>query len=267
MQIGNGASTVAWEPDATTGFDDEVLGWYRAYTRLHLRLFPYEWTLAARIAVDGRPIVRPLGLAYPEAGVHPSDEYMFGDDLLVAPVLERGARSRSVVFPPGRWVDFFDGHAASGPGTTEVDAPLGALPLFVREGAIIPMLRPSIDAIAPTAEPDRVDSFATTPGDLWARVVPGPASSFTVFDGTVLAQAEGDPIELSIAPGDVFRLGAVFEVAAFGGAPSAVSADGVPLAKGDPGAITGSIGAYAVADDGTVSVHVGPGAHTILLAR
>jgi alpha-D-xyloside xylohydrolase len=81
---------------------DETLGWYRIYTRLHLRLFPHEWTLAENLAKDGRPMPRALGLAYPELGVHPNDEYRFGDDLLVAPVLERDARSRSVVFPPDR---------------------------------------------------------------------------------------------------------------------------------------------------------------------
>src|SRR6185436_4487473 len=52
MQIGNSASTVPWEPDTTTGFDAEMLDWYRTYTRLHLRLFPYEWTYAQAIAID-----------------------------------------------------------------------------------------------------------------------------------------------------------------------------------------------------------------------
>ena len=69
-----------------------MLDWYRTYARLHLRLFPVRWTYAQRLADDGRPIQRALGLAYPELGVHPTDTYLFGDDLLVAPVVERGAR-------------------------------------------------------------------------------------------------------------------------------------------------------------------------------
>lgn len=49
MQIGNSSSTVAWEADAKTGYDAEMLGWYRTYTRLHLRLFPYVWTYAENL--------------------------------------------------------------------------------------------------------------------------------------------------------------------------------------------------------------------------
>ena len=92
MQIGTSTNDVAWEFDPETGFDAEMLDWYRIYVRLHLRLWPYEWTLARNIAEDGRPIQRPLGLQYPQLGEHPDDIYMFGDDLLVAPVLERGQR-------------------------------------------------------------------------------------------------------------------------------------------------------------------------------
>ncbi|MEO5727231.1 MAG: TIM-barrel domain-containing protein, partial [Byssovorax sp.] len=97
MQIGNSSSTVAWEADPKTGYDDELLGWYRTYTRLHLRLFPYAWTYAENLLHDGRPLQRPDGLVYPELGQHPSDEYLFGDSLLVAPVIERGATSRGVI--------------------------------------------------------------------------------------------------------------------------------------------------------------------------
>src|SRR5262249_23216146 len=136
MQIGNGAGTVAWEPDAATGFDEEMLGWYRLYTRLHLRLFPYVWAYATRLAEDGRAIQRALGLAYPELGVHPNDTYLLGDHLLVAPVLERGVRERSVPFPPGRWLDWWTGKVHEGGAAETVAAPLGTLPLFVQEGGI-----------------------------------------------------------------------------------------------------------------------------------
>src|SRR5262249_10590099 len=152
------------------GFDAEMLDWYRIYTRLHLRLFPYEWTLAQNIARDGRAIERPLGLAYPDLGVHPSDEYMFGDDLLVAPVLQRGQRQRDVVLPPGVWTDWWTGVRYPGSSTISLDAPLDKLPLFIRDNAMIPLLRPTIDAMAPTDDAQRVDSYATTPGVLSVRV-------------------------------------------------------------------------------------------------
>jgi alpha-D-xyloside xylohydrolase len=108
MQIGTSTNDVAWETTEDNGFDEELLDVYREYTRLHLRLFPMLWSYAQALLQDGRPIVRALGLAYPELGVHPDDSYMLGDYLLVAPVIERGARERALVVPPGRFIHWFD---------------------------------------------------------------------------------------------------------------------------------------------------------------
>jgi alpha-D-xyloside xylohydrolase len=230
MQIGTSTNEVAWEFKEGTGFDQEMLDWYRIYTRLHLRLFPYEWTYAERIATDGRPIQRALGLAYPELGVHPDDTYLFGDDLLVAPVVERGARERDVVFPPGVWIDWWDGARYEGNQTAVVDAPLGKLPLYLREGGIIPMLRPTIDSMAPTLHPEQVDSYATTPGVLHARIAAGAATSFALFDGAELGQElDGDTLVLTSHDGKEFTHGAIFEVIAVRGAPSSVQESGVEM--------------------------------------
>jgi alpha-D-xyloside xylohydrolase len=224
MQIGTSTNDVAWEPTPENGFDAEMLEWYRRYTRLHLRLFPYLWTYAQRIEQDGRPIQRPLGLAYPGLGVHPWDEYMLGDDLLVAPVVERGQRQRQVILPPGDWVNWWTGERVS--GTITVEAPLDTLALFQRAGSIIPLLRPTIDAIAPTSDAQRVDSYATTPGILHVRVLSeslkrigdSNTSVLQLFDGTELSQktefpgAPFYPITLTYKPGTDFRFGVVFEL-------------------------------------------------------
>ena len=190
-----------------------MLGWYRTYARLHLRLFPYEWTHAQRIAQSGRPIQRPLGLAYPELDAHPNDEYLFGDDLLVAPVVVANKRDREVLFPAGRWTDWWTGKPYE-PGKATVAAPLETLPLFLREGGTVPMLRPTIDAIAPTTEPTRVDSYATTPGVLWVRIAPGATkATFKVFDGATLEhQKTGNKIALQSSDGAEFKYGVVFEL-------------------------------------------------------
>ena len=172
MQIGTSANDVAWEFLPENGFDQESLDLYRQYVRLHLRLWPYEWTYAQRIATTGRPIQRSVGLAYPELGEHPDYDYLFGDALLVAPVVERETRERDVVFPPGRWVHWFTGKVYEGGKTQTVAAPLAELPLFLREGGIVPMLRPTIDTLSPTTEPDRVDSYATDAGGAVCASVP-----------------------------------------------------------------------------------------------
>lgn len=217
MQVGTSSDNVPWETPPDTNFDAEVLALYRVYARLHLRLWPYEWTLSQRIAKDGRPIQRPLGLAYPDLGQHPDDVYLFGDDLLVAPVVDHGAREKVVVFPPGRWIDWWQGGSVQGPQNRTVAAPLGVLPLYIRQGAIVPLLRPTIDTLLPTTQPARVDSYATTSGLLYPRVAPGPASTFVLFDDTVLAQ-EDSPSQLVLrsTSGREFQSGALFEVLAFG---------------------------------------------------
>ncbi|MBX3209661.1 MAG: glycoside hydrolase family 31 protein [Labilithrix sp.] len=213
MEVGDASSQPPWLSTPENGRDDESLGIYRTYARLHARLFPYEWSYVARMARDGRPIQRPLGLAHPELGVHPSDEYLFGDELLVAPVLTRGQTRRRVVVPAGTWIDFWDGTPMlpDARGEIEVDAPLAKLPLFLREGAIVPMLRPTIDTLAPASDPE-VDSFARDAGPLWALVAPGPPRSFDLWDGARVARLSDGSFEVKV--GHVFDRGFVLELVA-----------------------------------------------------
>lgn len=207
MEVGDSSSQMPWELTADNGRDQAALDTYARYASLHLRLYPYTWTYAQQMATTGRPIQRPLGLAYPMLGVHPADEYALGDALVVAPILGPGSFSRNVVLPPGEWMSWWDGSVYSGTifGATAL---IDRLPLYIARGAIIPMLRPTIETLSPTTQRD---SFATDPGVLYARVAPGPASSFTVYDGTQLAQAPGS---VTYTPGSVFTKGAMFEIIA-----------------------------------------------------
>jgi alpha-D-xyloside xylohydrolase len=233
MNVGDSSAIAPWEFDRGPNYDQEMLDWYRVYTRLHLRLFPYEWTYAQNLKKDGRPITRALGLAHPELGVHPSDQYMFGDSLLVAPVLKRNVRTKDVTFPAGRWVDWWDGTVYEGGKTVKVDAPLGKLPLYLAEGGIIPLLRPTIDTTSPTTQPDRVDSYVTTPGILYPRVFAGSKSSFALFDGAELRQEKtGTGVTLYYKGGSEFKYGAFFELLAYGTVkPASVKSNGTALTE------------------------------------
>jgi alpha-D-xyloside xylohydrolase len=254
MQIGTSTNDVAWEFNEQNGFDEEMLGWYRDYTRLHLRLFPYVWSYAERLDDDGRPILRALGLAHPETGVHPDDIYLLGDDLLVAPVVTRGARSREVTFPQGDWIDWWTGEILPGGGTSSVAAPLGTLPLYQRAGSIVPLLRPTIDTLSPTTQPALVDSYATTPGALHARVVFGESSEFEVYDGTRLTQAgSGAGGELGFTAGAEFAAGAVFEVVPFAASVSGVSVESRALTQ------RASVAELEQSEDGWFLDETGPG--------
>jgi len=263
MEVGDSSSELPWEFTAQNGRDDEALGVYQRFARLKLRLFPYVWTYAKRLATDGRPIQRALGLAYPELGVHPSDEYLLGDELLVAPVLTRGATSRTLTLPPGRWLGWWDGAALQGPDEVTVPAPLTTLPLFLRAGGMVPMLRPTIQTYA--ASTAGLDSFENDAGTLFVRVALGPASEVTLYDGTVLAHTDGG--ELRVTAGSVFSKGVMLEV--IGATATSVALDGQPLlSRALPQLISGAIGDGWAADastGGTVWIRVPAGAHTVSL--
>ena len=99
---------------------------------LRQKFAPTFVALAKKAAKDGEPIMRNLEYAYPGRGyAGVSDQFLMGDDLLVAPVVEEGAASRKVVIPPGTWKGD-DGAVVTGPTTVEVATPLARLPHFVR---------------------------------------------------------------------------------------------------------------------------------------
>lgn len=115
------------------------------FARLRYSLMPYIYSSAVESCRQGLPLLRPLILAYPgDRNVrHMCDEFLFGPDLLVAPVFEDGARSRPVYLPEGEWLDWWTHEVVSGPGWITAAAPLDRIPLYVRRGAIIPRVPPT----------------------------------------------------------------------------------------------------------------------------
>jgi alpha-D-xyloside xylohydrolase len=270
MNVGDSTSQTPWETTPENMRDQTALDRYREYARLHLRLFPYEWTYAQRMKEDGRPITRPLGLAHPELGAHPPDEYLFGDDLLVAPVVAAGQMSRQVVLPAGQWLRYWDGavyDGGAGGVTVTVPAPLNdpdGLPLLVRAGAIVPLLRPEIDTLSPATLPG-VESFANDPGVLWVRVFSGPASRFTVYDGAQISQEPGAPSMIEVKGGSVFGKGFMIERVRTG-RPAGVSRGGQAMPERATLQVltTAEEGWFwEAAAGGTLWIKVGPGAHRV----
>lgn len=107
------------------------------------RWLPYNYTLAYENATKGWPLVRPLNFCEPGSSSRYDsipDEYLWGSEVLVAPVMEKGAVERTVTFPEGTWVDFANPAQKYAGGSTVVyPAPLSMLPLFVKAGSFIPM--------------------------------------------------------------------------------------------------------------------------------
>lgn len=134
----------SWNDDGVTTLPwmyPHAIPQIRETIRLRYRLLPTLYTLAWQASRDNEPMVRPLFYVFPKdaKALKVEDAFMLGGDLLVAPVLEQGAVTRSVYLPenPGGWYLFHDGSHHAGGAVATVDAPLGRLPLFVRAGAMI----------------------------------------------------------------------------------------------------------------------------------
>jgi alpha-glucosidase (family GH31 glycosyl hydrolase) len=154
----------------------------KKYFTLRTQLIPYLYTYSWLAHQEAMPILRPLYLHYPELeeAYRHSHEYFFGAEMLVAPVLDPGGNA-SIYLPPGRWIDFFTGKRYAGDSTVSAHYAVDEMPVFVREGAIIPEQRASDYS---NAEPLDV---------LILNVYAGGKGSFDLYedDGISLAYAEG----------------------------------------------------------------------------
>ena len=165
-------------------FGEEALAVVKKFAGLRYRLFPYIRSAALEAGHTGMPVLRALPLAFPDDpnGAAWDHEYMFGPSLLVAPVIRRiadldrrgGRRTGTPVFPvylpPGIWIDRQMGMTHRGPAVVEVDAPLSVLPLFVRAGAILPMIKSAA----------RIPEGIVDPLEL--EIYPAGASAGTLFE-------------------------------------------------------------------------------------
>ena len=113
----------------------------KKYLELRYQLMPYIYSAVNETCKTGLPMMRALWLHFPDdpQAVVRGDEYLFGRDLLVAPVVEKGAASRTLYLPRGTWYDFWthEKHAGGREITRNVD--LGTTPVYVRAGAVLPL--------------------------------------------------------------------------------------------------------------------------------
>lgn len=156
----------------------------RQYGELRMRLLPYIYSAFAQYEREGRPPVRSLALDWPADARtwYIEDQFMFGPSLMVCPV-KPGAKEREVYLPAGRWHDFWSGQEHEGGKTIKIQADLMTLPLFVRDGALLPL--------AP------VRQHAPRPGEkieLEVRHYGEPAGEFLLYDddGETFAFQKGE---------------------------------------------------------------------------
>jgi len=144
----------------------------RKYLELRYRMLPYLYSAVRESTVTGMPIMRALWLHHaddPEA-VRRGDEFLWGRDVLVAPVTDKGATSRQVYLPRGAWFDFWSGERFEGGREITRTVDLETMPLYVRGGAIVPM------------GPVKQYTSEKVDGPLTVNVYPGRDASFLLYD-------------------------------------------------------------------------------------
>lgn len=115
--------------------DEETIAHFRRFARIHRALGPELRALAAEARETSAPMVRHPVLVFPDVPEARAvkDEFLLGDSLLVAPVVEAGAITRDLWLPPGTWYDVWSGTALDGGRRIVVDAPIGRPPVFSRD--------------------------------------------------------------------------------------------------------------------------------------
>jgi alpha-glucosidase/alpha-D-xyloside xylohydrolase len=162
----------ASNPDVSELHNAAVEPICRTFLELRYRLLPYLYGAVREAHDTGMPIVRALWLHYPDdrEAVARGDEYLWGRDMLVAPVVEKGAASRDVYLPAGRWYDFWDERAYDGGRHLRRPVDLATLPLYVRAGALLPL------------GPVRQYTGEPVDGPLTLQVYPGADGAVTVYE-------------------------------------------------------------------------------------
>ena len=128
-------------PDANHQFhsDPETLKHFARMAKVFAALFPYRKVLVAEASARGWPVVRPLFFHYPNDArtysIH-HEQFLFGSDLLVAPVLDKGATTKRVYLPAGAWVNLWTGAGEAGGRDIVASAPIGRPPVFYRAGSV-----------------------------------------------------------------------------------------------------------------------------------
>jgi len=169
----------------------------RKYLELRYRLMPYLYSAVRECTQTGLPIIRAMWLHYPNdaAAAVRGDQYLWGRDILVAPVFEKGATNRRVYLPAGTWCDFWTNAKHDGGREIERAVDLETMPLFVRAGAIIP------------TGPVRQYTGEPSTAPLTLTIYPGADGAFMLYedDGISFAYRKGAWMGIQMAWNDRAR--------------------------------------------------------------
>jgi alpha-glucosidase (family GH31 glycosyl hydrolase) len=208
MRTKHGGVSIPPKGERPQPWSEEILPHWRRYAKLRTQLYPYVAAHEAFYRRTGLPLMRHLALIEPadKRALASDDQFLFGPDLLAAPVIEPGATQRRVYVPPsGRWLDLWrtlSYHSPSGglrlgrparvrPGERTLDAPLDQLPLLLRTGAVLPLLTPDVDTLADYGGGGGVVRLRDRRGRLDLIAVPRGRSESRMYEREKLVSIEG----------------------------------------------------------------------------
>lgn len=182
----------------------------RRYLELRSRLMPYLYSAAREAHATGLPIIRALWLHHADdpAAVARGDEYLWGRDLLVAPVVEKGAAARALYLPRGDWYDFWTEEKVAGGREVSRPVDLATTPLYARAGAIIPLGPVRQHVAEPNAAPIQLAVYPGAPGSFTLYDDDGLTPRYRRGDWTGIALTWDDTarrLTLALAPGSRMR--------------------------------------------------------------
>jgi alpha-glucosidase/alpha-D-xyloside xylohydrolase len=150
----------------------------KKYDELRYQLLPYTYTLAWQARQTGMPLMRAMWMHYPDdikcREIY--DEFLWGKDMLVAPVYEKGATSRNVYLPKGDWYDWWNNTKITGGKNVNREVDLSVLPIYIRAGAIIPL------------DPIRQFTAQKVDGPTTLKVFTGADGEFMLYDDDGISQ-------------------------------------------------------------------------------
>ena len=201
---------------------------------LRYRLLPYLYSAFFKASTTGEPILHPLVYAYQDdpATYSMDDAFLVGDSLLVAPVLEPGAQGRYVYLPRGVWYDHATKGTLSGQALHYVSAPLGTLPLFVKEGSVIPTTQEGqhVSVVAgETATLEVYPAVEASGGHSFFYMDDGKTtqSPYNAFDFQLTRTPDG--LSVAIAQSGSYALPRRFHLKVYGKALSSAHFQGRPV--------------------------------------
>jgi alpha-glucosidase/alpha-D-xyloside xylohydrolase len=185
-------------PDASELHNAQVEPICRKYLELRYRMLPYLYSAVRECTSTGMPVIRALWLHYPGDPIATArgDEYLWGRDVLVAPVVEKGATSRALYLPPGTWYDFWTNERQDGGKEISRQVDLETTPLYVRAGSILPLGPVKQYAAEKVDEP------------LGISIYPGADGSFLLYedDGSSFNYRKGEWMGIQMTWNDARRV-------------------------------------------------------------